>query len=199
MHRVRHTNAWLFSTMLISSLLSLLASFVLAVDALRLAEDPAASLSCNINAVLNCGAVATSWQAQALGFPNAFLGLMAEPVIITIAAASLGGVIFPRWFMFTAQAIYLIGFGFAYWLFFQSMFVIGSVCPWCLLVTVSTTAVFATLTHINIRDDNLFLPRRLQSALSRGIAADFDLLLLIVWLLSLVLAVVLKYGEALFA
>ncbi|MDI6098721.1 hypothetical protein QLQ12_08920 [Actinoplanes sp. NEAU-A12] len=33
-------------------------------------------------------------------------------------------------------------------------------------MTVSTL-VFATLTHVNIRDDNLFLPARLQNALAR--------------------------------
>ena len=78
--------------------------------------------------------------------------------MITIAVASLGGVRFPRWFMFAAQVVYTLGVVFAYWLFYQSMFNIGALCPWCLLVTVSTTLVFATLTHVNIRDGNLFLP-----------------------------------------
>ena len=40
----RHSNAWIFGTMLFSALLSLTASFVLSVDALELARDPAASL-----------------------------------------------------------------------------------------------------------------------------------------------------------
>lgn len=194
----RHSNAWIFGTMLFSACLSLIASFVLSVDALRLAADPAADLSCNINAVLSCGTVGSSWQAELLGFPNAFLGLMAEPVVITIAVASLGGVRFPRWFMFAAQVVYTIGLGFAYWLFHQSYFVIGALCPWCLLVTVSTTLVFATLTHVNIRDGNLFLPARARAAAVRFIEADLDAILVTIWLLVLALAVVLKYGEALF-
>ncbi|MEQ4305279.1 vitamin K epoxide reductase family protein [Plantactinospora sp. B6F1] len=198
LHRVRHTDAWIFGTMLLSSVLSLIASFVLAVDAVKLAADPAAELSCNINEVISCGTVAAAWQSQLLGFPNAFLGLVAEPVVITLAVAHLGGVRFPRWFMFAAQLVYAVGLGFAYWLFYQSMFHIGALCPWCLLVTVSTTLVFAALTHVNIRDGNLFLPARMRAALVRGLRANLDLVIVVIWLLILTLAVVLRYGDLLF-
>ena len=195
--QVRHADGWIFGTMLVSACLSLAASLVLAADAVTLAADPAATLSCNINSVISCGTVGSSWQARLLGFPNAFLGLMAEPVVITIAVASLGGVRFPRWFMFSAQIVYTIGVGFAYWLFYQSMFSIGALCPWCLLVTVSTTLVFATLTHVNIRDGNLYLPTRVQTALDNAVAADLDAIAVAIWLLAVALAVVLKYGNAL--
>ncbi|NUT51001.1 MAG: vitamin K epoxide reductase family protein [Saccharothrix sp.] len=184
--------------MLFSSALSLIASFVLSVDAVKLAADPASDLSCDINQVISCGTVAASWQSHLLGFPNAFLGLVAEPVVITIAVASLGGVRFPRWFMAAAQVVYTIGLGLAYWLLYQSMFRIGALCPWCLLVTVSTTAVFATLTHVNIRDDNLFLPARVQAALAKALRADVDLAVVVIWLLTLALAIVLTYGDLLF-
>ena len=197
-HRLRHSNKWIFGTMLVSACLSLIASFVLSVDALALAANPNASLSCNINEVISCGTVGASWQAHLFGFPNAYLGLLAEPVVITIAVASLGGVRFPRWFMFSAQVVYTIGFLFAYWLLYQSMFNIGALCPWCLLVTVSTTLVFATLTHVNIRDNNLFLPPRVQSRLSEYVKSDFDAIAVVIWLLVLVLITVLKYGTALF-
>ncbi|GII04342.1 vitamin K epoxide reductase family protein [Planobispora takensis] len=199
LHGIRHTDGWIFGTMLLSACLSLTASFVLSVDALRLAADPGTSLSCNINDVISCGTVATSWQAQLFGFPNAFLGLVAEPVVITIAVASLAGVRFPRRFMLAAQVVYALGLVFAYWLFSQSMFVIGALCPWCLLVTVSTTLVFATLTHVNIRDGNLFLPPRAQAAATRFVDADLDLVAVTIWILVLVLAIVLKYGPALLA
>ena len=199
LQRFRHSNITVWVAMLIGSAASLVASFVLAIDALRLAEDPNADLGCNINAVISCGTVANSWQASVLGFPNAFLGLMTEPVVITIAIAGLAGVRFPRWIMLSAQIVYLVGFSFAYWLFEQAMFDIGALCPWCLLVTLATTLVFFEMTYVNIRDDNLFLPRRLQRALTALIRSNLDLVLVVVWVLVLVLAVVLKYGEALFA
>jgi uncharacterized membrane protein len=195
----RRGNAWIYGTMLVSSVLSLIASFVLAVDAMRLAADPATTLSCNINAVISCGTVAGSWQAQLFGFPNAFLGIAAEPVVITIAVAGLGGVRFPHWFMRGAQVVYTAGLLFAYWLFYEAMFHIGALCPWCLLVTVSTTFVFAGLTHVNIRDGNLPLPPRARDRLAEAVDAGLDLIAVTIWLLVVALAVVVRYGPALFA
>ena len=149
----RHTGAYL--EMLIGSAIGLIASLVLAVDALTLAANPNAVFSCDISAKISCGTVGSTWQANLLGFPNAYLGLVSEPVVITVAIAALGGVLFPRWFMLTAQAFYSIGFAFAYWLFFQSYFVIGALCPWCLTITVTTTLVFFSITRVNILDGNL--------------------------------------------
>lgn len=198
-HRFRQSNGWIFGYMLFSSLISLTASFVLSVDALELARNPGADLACNINSVISCGTVGATWQANLLGFPNAYLGLIAEPVVITIAVASLAKVKFPRGFMLAAQIAYTIGLVFAYWLFYQSMFHINALCPWCLLVTLSTTLVFSSLTHVNIRDNNLFLPPRVQNALASGLRMGLDGLIVVLWLTFIVLAILLKYGAALFA
>ena len=199
LRRLRHSSGWIYGTMLFSACLSLLASFVLSYDAIKLAADPATALSCNINAVISCGTVGASWQAHLFGFPNAFLGLVAEPVVITIAVASLGGTRFPRWFMLAAQIVYTLGVIFAYWLFYQSMFVIGALCPWCLLVTVSTTLVWSTLTRVNIQDNNLYLPPRTHETWKAYIDADFDVIVVVIWILILVLGTILKYGGQLFA
>lgn len=196
-HRFRQSNTWIFSYMLGSSLISLIASLVLSIEAIHLAQDPTAALSCNINEVISCGKVGITWQANLFGWPNAFLGLIAEPVVITIAVASLGKVKFPRWFMLAAQIVYTIGLGFAYWLFYQSMFVINALCPWCLLVTLSTTLVFTSLTHVNIRDNNLFLSERLHKTLQSGLRMGIDALVITLWLVLLLAAIVLKYGPAL--
>ena len=198
-HRFRQSNGWIFGYMLFSSLISLTASFVLSVDALELARNPGADLACNINSVISGGTVGATWQANLLGFPNAYLGLIAEPVVITIAVASLAKVKFPRGFMLAAQIVYTIGLVFAYWLFYQSMFHINALCPWCLLVTLSTTLVFSSLTHVNIRDNNLFLPPRVQNALASGLRMGLDGLIVVLWLTFIVLAILLKYGAALFA
>ena len=195
---LRQSDRWIYGTMLVSALLSLTASFVLSVDAIILARDPNAALACNINSVISCGAVGLSWQASLFGFPNAFLGLVAEPVVITIAVAALGSVRFPRWFMLSAQVVYTLGLVFAYWLFFQAFYVIGALCPWCLLITLSTTLVFTSLTHVNIRDGNLYLPPR-ASRLARGfVAADLDALLVTVWLLGITALVVTRYAAVMF-
>lgn len=180
-----------FVEMLLSSALGLVASLVLSIDAIALAKDPLTDLSCNISQKISCATVGLSDQANLFGFPNAFLGLMTEPVVITIAVAGLGGVRFPRWFMVTAQVIYTIGLAFAYWLFYEAYFNIGALCPWCLLITVTTTLVFASMTRINILEGNLGegVRQRLERPLRLG--ADVAGVVLIIAVLAAM--VVYKY------
>ena len=194
----RHSDRWLYGTMLLSALVSLTAAFVLSADAVEIAAHPSAVLSCDLNAVVSCGTVARAWQASLLGFPNAFLGLVAEPVVVTIAVAGLAGVRFPRWFMLSAQAVYLCGLVLAYWLFSQSLLVIGALCPWCMLVTVSTTFVFMTLLHVNVRDDNLYLPRRAQRAALAALRTDLDVAVVAAALAAIALLIAWKHGAHLF-
>lgn len=189
---------WIFGSMLVGALLSLLASFVLSVEAVELAANPNADLACSINVVLNCATVGVHESAHMFGFPNSFLGLIAEPVVITVAIAGLAGVKFPRLFMFAAQIGYTLGFIFALVLLYISMFIIQALCPWCLLVTLTTTFVFFAITRYNIRENNLYLPKKVQKALQKWVAKDFDKLLLWTFVMMVIAGIIIKYGEALF-
>lgn len=192
-------NRWIFASMLVGSLLSLLASFVLSVEAVELAKNPDAALSCNVNAVLNCATVNNHPTGTLFGFPNSFLGLMAEPIVITVAIAGLAGVAFPRLFMFAAQIGYTLGFIFALYLFSVSFFVIGALCPWCLLVTLTTTLVWFAITRYNIRENNLFLSKKIQKTFHGWIDKDYDKFVMVSIIVVLVAAILIKYGEGLFA
>ena len=192
--RARHRGTWV--GLLFWTAASLVASFVLVVEAVALAADPGAVLSCDINTVISCGTVGSSWQASVFGFPNAFLGLLTEPVVITIAVARLAGATFPRWFMLTAQAAYTVGVALAYWLLHQAVFEIGAVCPWCLLVTVATTFVFFEITRVNLLDGHLPLPAGLRQVLVDAARSHLDLMLVCAWLLGCALLLVARYGSA---
>ena len=67
-------NRWIFASMLVGAILSLIASFVLSVEAVQLAANPNAVLNCSINIVLNCATVGLHPSAHIFGFPNSFLG-----------------------------------------------------------------------------------------------------------------------------
>lgn len=197
-HAKERSDVWIFSTMLVSAILSLIAAFVLSADSIQVARDPNVALSCNINAVINCGNVMRHASADLLGFPNSFLGMMAEPVVITVAIAGLAGVKFPRAFMAVAQVCYGAGLVFAYYLFSISAFEIGSLCPWCLLVTLSTTLVFASLLHYNIREDNLYLTEKHSAMLKRWIKKGGDRFVTAVVLAIFVFIILFKYHSGLF-
>lgn len=189
---------WIFISMLVGAILSLIAAFVLSVEAYELAKNPNAVLSCSINLVLNCATVAKHPSALLLGFPNSYLGMMAEPVVITVAIAGLAGVRFPRAFMFAAQIAYTLGFVFALALFYVSFVVIQALCPWCLLVTLTTTLVFFAITRYNIRENNLYLPKHISKRLQQWVKKDYDKLVLASLIVFLIAAILVKYGDSLF-
>ncbi len=191
-------NRWIFASMLVGAIASLIASFVLSVEAVELAKNADAVLACNFNAVLNCATVGLHPSAHLFGFPNSFLGLIAEPIVITVAIAGLAGTKFPRLFMFVAQIFYTLGLIFAFWLFGTSYFVIGALCPWCLLVTATTTFVWFAITRYNIREGNLYLSAGLERALHRFIDKDYDKMALFTIVFVLVAAILAKYGPYLF-
>ena len=188
-----------YVAMLVSSALSLIASLVLSIDAMKLAAAPSDKLSCNINAVLSCGTVAKSWQSQLLGFPNAFLGLMTEPVVITVAIAGLGLVAFPRWFMRAAHLVYGLGLIFALWLLSQSLFFINALCPWCLLVTLSTITVFSTISRVVLLENSWnFAPER-QEKIVAFLDKGWGRVIYTGAYASIFIVILVQYGNKLFS
>ena len=133
--------------MIISGCIGLLTSFVLSIEAWQLAADSSTRFGCDISSVLSCSTVAQTWQARILGFPNAFLGIFFEAVVLAISVAIFSGVKFPRWYMLGTNLLYTVALFFAFWLFGQSYFIIQVLCPWCLLITLTTTLVFGGITR----------------------------------------------------
>ena len=133
------------------------------------------------------------------GFPNSFLGMMMEPAFIFIAIAGLAGVRFHRHFMFIIQIIFTAALLFAYYLFFLSTFVIQSLCPWCLLVMLSATVMFFSITRFNLRENNLYLSKSLEARGRNFINKDYDKFVLALVVVASIILIIVKYGNGLFA
>ena len=176
--------------MIFSGFIGLVTSFVLSIEAWQLAANSSARFGCDISSVLSCSAVAQTWQARILGFPNAFLGIFFEAVVLAISVAIFAGVKFPRWYMLGTNLLYTIALFFAFWLFGQSYVIIQVLCPWCLLITLTTTLVFGGITRINIRDGVIPTPEGLRRIVAQGL--DWALWGLIVF--GVLAMVVAKYG-----
>src|SRR5690606_28661376 len=109
----------------------------------------------------------------------------------------LSGIKFPRKFMFAAQVGYTLGLIFAWYLFYTSFFVIEALCPWCLLVTLTTTLVFFAITRYNIREGNLYLPKKASKSARHWVENGYDTLVMWSIVVISVAAIILKYGESL--
>ena len=196
----KKTERTVFWIILVSALAALSAAFVLSLEKIHLLQNPDAILSCSINVVLNCSTVMQSWQSHVFfDIPNMYIGLMAFPVIVTVAVAGLWGAKFPKTFLVTANVGVLLGTIFSYWLFFNSLYVIQVLCPWCLIVTTSCTFMLAAFTHLNLKQDNFNFKKKVNEKIQKFLKAGFHQLVVASWLVLMVILVVVQFGEALFA
>ncbi|MGD9960844.1 vitamin K epoxide reductase family protein [Nocardioides sp.] len=134
----------------------LLAAFTLTVDKFRLLEDPSFVPSCDLNPVLSCGSVMITDQASVFGFPNPLLGLIGFSVVITIGVLLAVGTRPPRWVMAGLAVGAAAGLAFFHWLAFQSLYRIGALCPWCMVVWAVTIpiAVWSILVALRLMADS---------------------------------------------
>ena len=123
----------------------LLASMILSVDKLNLLKNPHLQLNCDLNPVVSCGSVMQSAQASIAGIPNSFFGIATFAALMAIGAGMLAGATYKRWFWLALEGGMLAGLVFALWLFFQSMYRIKALCPYCL----TTDVVVITLLWYN--------------------------------------------------
>ncbi len=188
----------LFFVMLVFGIVGLAASFVLSVEEIHLLKNPDATLSCSFNLVLNCATVMQTWQATAFGFPNMFIGLMGFPIVITIALLGLARVAFPRWFAIGMELGIAFWTLFAYWLFFNSVYVIQVLCPWCLVVTFSMTMLLAASSYYTIRKNSFGLNKKTLEVLKKFIDGGYYQMLIASWVVLMIALVILKFGDGLF-
>lgn len=125
------------------------AAFQLTVEKFHLLENPGEALSCDFSKLVQCGANLESWQGAVFGFPNPLLGVSGWIAPLVVGVAILAGARFPRWFW----ALFGLGVTgalvFVCWLIFQSIFIIGTLCPWCMVTwAVTIPTFFATAIHL---------------------------------------------------
>lgn len=135
--------------LIVAGVLGWWASFSLTVDKFLLLENPTADLDCNFSFIVQCGANLDSPQGAVFGFPNPLLGLGGFVAPIAVGVGLLAGARFARWFW----ALFNVGLTgalvFVIWLISQSIYVLGTLCPWCMLVWSVTIPLFWVVTIRN--------------------------------------------------
>lgn len=176
-----------------------LASFFLTVDEFILLKYPETKLFCSVNAVINCASVMQTWQASVFGFPNSIIGLMTYPVLMALALVGYLGIKLPR-NLFLAMYVGIIsGLLFAHWLFFESLYSIHILCPWCLLTIVSTIVIFAASTHYLLRNNLIGYSKKSNVKVQGFLDKGYDKVIVAVWIVVLIGLIIVNYGDSLFA
>jgi uncharacterized membrane protein len=125
-------------------------AFQLTVDKILILQNPEADLDCNFSLIVQCGKNLESWQGAVLGFPNPLLGLGGFVAPIAVGVGLLAGARFARWFWIAFHVGITGALAFVIWLISQSVFVLGTLCPWCMLVWTVTIPLFWVVTARNL-------------------------------------------------
>ena len=123
---------------IVVAVLGLLAAFALTLEKINALTNPGAAASCDFSVVVQCGKNLSSWQGALLGFPNPLIGMMAWPVVAATGVGMLAGARFANWYWRAFGIVATLGFLFTVWLFVESVFVLGTLCPWCIVTWIAT-------------------------------------------------------------
>lgn len=170
--------------LLIGGIVGVFCAAMLTIEKFNLLQNPNTSLLCDLNPIVACGPVINKPQASAFGFPNPIIGLVGFGVVTTIGAAMLAGATFKRWFWLGLQAGVTFGVAFVTWLQFQTIYRIGALCPFCMVVWSVMIPMFWYTTLYNLREGHIRMPTRLKAFNNFLQRHHGDVL--IAWFLSLI-------------
>ena len=162
-------------------------SFALTLDKFAVLIDPEADLDCNFSLLVQCGANLQSWQGSVFGFPNPVLGLAGFVAPIAVGVALLARATFARWFWIAFNVGVTGALAFCIWLMSQSIFSLGTLCPWCMVVWSVTIPLLVVTSAIALRPLH-------TNAVARAIY-QWRWSLVALWFTSRVLLILVRFWE----
>lgn len=170
-----------------------LAAFTLTIEKIQMLKDPAFVPSCNLSPLLSCGSVMITDQASVFGFANSLIGITGFAVVVTIGMGLLAGAKYKRWFWLGLQAGTIFGIAFVHWLMYQSIFVIGKLCPYCMVVWSIMLPIFFYTTLYNLRVSNIKVAGKLKQF--SGFVQRHHGDILILWYLLIIGTILVRFWD----
>jgi uncharacterized membrane protein len=156
--RVGRDSRFFAIVLIVTGAIGWLAAFRLTIDKVQLLVHPQTRLDCNFSVLVQCGRNLESWQGSAFGFPNPLLGLGGFVAPVAVGVALLAGARLAGWFWIAFNAGVAGALAFVIWLMTQSIFELGTLCPYCLLTWSVVIPLFLAVTTRNARE-GAFGPR----------------------------------------
>jgi uncharacterized membrane protein len=170
--------------LLIGGIIGALASMLLTIEVFNKLKNPLYQPPCNLNPVLSCTSVADSAQSHVFGFPNYFIGIAAYAVLATVGVLLLAGAQFRRWLWLAIESGLIFAMAFITWLQFQTLYRIGALCIFCMIVWVVTGPMFWYTTLYTLRAGLIKTPKKFTKIATYMQRHHGDILLL--WFLVII-------------
>ena len=162
----------IYAIMTAGGAVGMIAAFLQTLEKITLLKNKDAVLACNFNSVFSCSNVLNAWQSSVFGFPNSIMCLTLFTIFASIALAGLSGGRLPKGLRLGIQALSLFTLGFALWFLAESIYVIGSLCVFCIFCFVGLLAVNWGWLRLNAADLPIGVNGRAR--LARAIAVGGD-------------------------
>jgi uncharacterized membrane protein len=137
--------------LIVAGVLGWYSSFDLTLEKIQTLINPDYVPSCNISPLVTCGPNMASEQGSVFGFPNPIIGVAAFIAPIVVGVAILAGARFAKWFWVLFNLGFVGAVAFIVWLMGVSIFVLGTLCPYCMLVWASVIPMFWYVTAYNVK------------------------------------------------
>ena len=146
--RVGRASAW---WILVAGVIGALASSDLLVEKIEMLKNPNYVPSCSINPVLACGSVINTPQASVFGPPNPLYGVIGFTVVIVTGVLAVADVRLPRWYWVGLTIGTGLAVVFVHWLKYETLYEIGALCPYCMVVWSMTIPLLVVVTTIAVQ------------------------------------------------
>ena len=170
---------------LVAGAVGLAAALTLTIEKIQILINPDYVPSCSINPVLSCGSVMITPQASAFGFPNPLIGIVAFTVVVLTGVLAVAKVPLPRWYWGGLAVGTLLGVAFIHWLIFQSLYRIGALCPYCIVVWAVTIPLLVVVASIA-------LAPQLENGVARFVH-QWRWSLVTLWFTALILMILVRF------
>ena len=180
--QVRPASAW---WVLIAGVAGLAAAVTLTIEKITMLRNPSYVPSCSINPVLSCGSVMVTPQASVFGFPNPLIGIVGFTVVVVTGVLAVGRIPLPRWYWLGLAGGTALGVVFVHWLIFQSLYRIGALCPYCMVVWAVTIPLLVVVSSIALQP--------LRGQVVARVLYDWRWSLVALWFAALILLILVRF------
>ena len=193
MHNNTPGTKWLSWTYVITGIVGAYFSVLLTLERMALVQNPSYTPPCSIDPFISCGTVMKTAQASLFGFPNSFIGIVGFTVVTTIGFALLANASFSKWFWRALGIGVALALIFIFWLYYQSVYVIHALCPYCMVVWAVTIPLFVSTWFFLVRNKLIALPKRLSTLFGKSWGQPFFVVMLLY--LFIILSILIVYWD----
>ena len=181
----------LYAAMTLSGIVGFVASFLQMIEKVALLKSPGSPLICDINPIFSCSNVLNVWQSSVFGFPNALMCISFFMMMITIGLVGWTGGTINKNLRLVMQGFALFFVGFGFWYLWQGIFVVGSLCIFCLFCYAAVLAISFAWLRLNQRE--LPISKSARKFIDKLIADNSDIFIWLTIALVIIAEMVIQF------